>query len=209
MKRLFLILTAYFGIVCCAINVFNCILEVKAQVPTPIKKGANKAAISLNNYEGDKKDPVGKKTNGKRPGKGLVLVPPPPPDAPALLDWSPLGGTGEFSSFLNETELKAKLQHMQSQINDARLKVKESSEQLSSSKDRVEQFNSLYAEGVISRKELDVTKKDVVDQEHLAEEAKNNLADLEIEQSALVRRLNVLKHNGKKRQIKSSKRGKG
>ena len=132
-------------------------------------------------------------------------MPPPPPDQPSLLDLSPMGSMGEFASFLNEGELRTKLQHMQSQINDARLKIKESNDLLVGSREKVEQFTSLYAEGVISRKELDTTKKDAVDQEHFAEEAKNDLADLEIEQTALVRRLNAFKRKGKQHQVKSSK----
>jgi hypothetical protein len=129
--------------------------------------------------------------------KELILVPPPPPGQSSLLDWPGIGDMPDSISYLNTEELNLKLEHVRKQINNAKSQVKDSELQYNESKDKAQSFNGLYSEGVISRKELESTKKEVADKERLADDAKSNLADLEIQESAIVRQLNLRKHKSK------------
>lgn len=137
------------------------------------------------------------KANHANANKELILVPPPPPTQSTLLDWSGIGGIPDSISYLNADELRIKLEHIRKQINNAKLQVNDNELQFNESKDKVERFNSLYTEGVISRKELESAKKEVADRENLADDARNNLADLEIQEGAIVRQLNMRKRNPK------------
>ncbi len=143
----------------------------------------------------------------------FVLVPPPPPTQPSFLDWSNFSGfTAPFDLF-NKIELKQRLAQIQKQIFNAQKNVEENTIQLTEAKDKAEHFDSLYTEGVVSRKELEAAKKSVSDKESSKLEAQGKLADLQIQEKAILRRLTPQKqvvkngkHSDKSKTIKNEQK---
>jgi hypothetical protein len=167
------------------------------QMPAAKAESQVQNATSSNQTNYKPKQKTNPKTNHVNINKSLILVPPPPPTQPSLLDWSGLGDIPDSISYLNADELSAKLAHVQKKINNAKLQVKDSELKFAENKDKVERFNSLFTEGVVSRKELESAKKEVADLEQSADDAKSNLADLEIQEGAIVRQLNLRKRHSK------------
>jgi hypothetical protein len=137
------------------------------------------------------------KQKTKHSNTSLILVPPPPPAQPSLLDWSGFNNISDSIGYLTAGELATKLEHIRKQISNAKLQEKDSEVQLAESKDKASRFDSLFSEGVVSRKELESAKKEVTDMERSNEDAKSNVADLEIQEQAIVRQLNLRKRSSK------------
>jgi len=135
-----------------------------------------------------------KKTNHTNSNQSLILVPPPPPTQPSLLDWSGLGDIPDSISYLNADELNAKLQRLRKRISNAKLQGKENQLKLAESKEKADRFESLYTEGVVSRKELETAHKEAENMQALSDDDKGNIADLEIQEGAIVRQLNLRLH---------------
>jgi len=134
------------------------------------------------------------KTNHISVSKSPILVPPPPPTQPSLLDWSGFGDIPDSLSYLNVNELNAKLEHIRRSINKAEFKAKDNEANLAESKEKAVRFESLYKEGVISRKELESVHNEADAMQTLIEEDKSHIADLEIQETAIVRQLNLRVH---------------
>lgn len=128
--------------------------------------------------------PIGKKSNNN-----FVLVPPPPPEQPSFLDWSNIDGFSTSLDLYSKEELKQKLMQAKKQIINALKRVDENNKQLIEAKDKAENFKSLYTEGVVSHKELEAAEKNITDKESSAQEAQGKLADLQIQEKAILRRL--------------------
>jgi hypothetical protein len=126
-----------------------------------------------------------------------VLVPPPPPDQPSLLEWSASGIIPDSFHLLNEEELKEKLSRMPTDIKAAEANLADCNFEVTESKNKAERFTSLYSEGVVSRKELEVAEKNILQTERVSQEAKGKLEDLKAQENAILRRLNILKRSNK------------
>jgi hypothetical protein len=90
----------------------------------------------------------------------LGLVPPPPPDTPTIF-----AGDGMFpgigaSDFSNPAALAARRKDIASQLVSAKKLLADKEQRTKELKDKVIQFQSLYSEGVISRRELETTQKE-------------------------------------------------
>jgi hypothetical protein len=147
------------------------------------------------------------KTNHTVLSKSPILVPPPPPTQPSLLDWSGFGDIPDSLSYLNVNELNVKLENVRKRINHAKLKAQGNDAHLAESKEKALRFESLYTEGVISRKELESVHNETDDMQTLIDEDKSNVSDLEIQEAAIVRQLNLRMHkkNNTKHRMQSIK----
>lgn len=167
------------------------------------------AASSHDNKNPTKSDSLsGKIEKKKNPSQSLILVPPPPPGQPSFLDWSGAGTMPESFNLLNAEELKQKLVHLQKQIEDSKLSIEENNKQVIDAQDKAQRFISLYSEGVVSRKELETAKKNILEQQKSLQDEKNKLEDLKAQESAILRRLNNLNKNKSHPNKRKSKREK-
>jgi hypothetical protein len=191
MHRLFRRVIIYF----CLFNSLN-FLEGKQNIPAWAaneSKNLSKTEKSIQN----KDLPIDKKKTDKKIQHDPILVPPPPPDQPSLLEWSGGGIIPDSFNLLNEEELKEKLSRIRIEITDAEANLADNKLEITESKNKAERFVSLYSEGVVSRKELELAQKNIVQTERLAQEAKGNLEDLKAQENAILRRLNNLKKSNK------------
>jgi hypothetical protein len=90
----------------------------------------------------------------------LGLVPPPPPDTPTIF-----AGEGMFPGmgaidFNNPAALAARRKDIASQLASAKKLLADKEQRTKELKDKVIQFQSLYSEGVISRRELETAQKE-------------------------------------------------
>ena len=153
----------------------------------------------------DKK--LDKQSRPEKRGKSIVktksirfeLVPPPPPEQPSFLDLSNMPNLSTSFNLFNDAELKQKLNHLKVQIVNAQDALLENNSQLSEAKEESERFNSLFSDGIVSRKELEAKRKSAIHKEHIVLEAKNNLEDLQLQETAILRRLAQSKKGDKSR----------
>lgn len=143
----------------------------------------------------------------KGSNNSFILVPPPPPEQPSLLDWSNLPNLSTSLDIFNKEELKEKLIRVQKQIVHAQTQVEEKNAQLAEAKDKADRFSSLYTEGVVSHKELDAAKKNVGEEESSAQEAQGKLADLQVQERAILRRLTTKGKGDKGKQYTGKSKG--
>ncbi len=89
------------------------------------------------------------------------LVPPPPPIMPGGMDV--LGMYGQPVDYLSMKELEGRKKELSARFNELDSTLKDSEKQIKDRQDRAQLFESLYQEGVVSRKELEVAKKEAGD----------------------------------------------
>jgi hypothetical protein len=211
MLRFFLQVIIYFCSIYCFIilpanqNVWASSINESENSSKAEKSKLNKDSLSTNNLDKTKlnKDvQSNRKKTGQNSNRTPVLVPPPPPEQTSLLDWSNIGNMNESFNFLNEEELKQKLANLQKETINAQLALEETNTEMAEAKDKAERFVSLYSEGVVSRKELEVAKKQVSEKERSSQEKKGEVEDLKAQENAILRRLASLKKNYKGKQFK-------
>ncbi len=214
MNRFFLPVIIYFCAIYCFIfftanqNVWGSTINGNKHPTKSDKSDANKSpqVAKANNAELNKSPETNKKKAAQSVNRNLILVPPPPPEQPSLLDWSNMAGVSESFSLLNEEELKQKLANLQKEIINAQQGLKENTTEVTEAKDKAERFVSLYSEGVVSHKELDMAKKQVSEKERLCQETEGKVQDLKAQENAILRRLASLKKNGKGKQHSNKKK---
>lgn len=107
------------------------------------------------------------------------LVPPPPPDTPSLMiDPSMQSLLGMPLEYLGKESLKDREKEISLQYKDAAAELASRKSQSDEKIERAKDFDALYAEGVVSRRELEQSKRD-------AEDAKSEIARLENKTSEL------------------------
>ncbi len=116
------------------------------------------------------------------------LVPPPPPDTPALIE-APDGLFGSLPSFelMSLDAMKDKQKELTSQLNDAQQELKQRQEDADATKGKAKQFEALYTEGVISKRELEVAQKDATEVDRKIDQAKMRIRTLQ----SLLKNLNT------------------
>jgi len=106
---------------------------------------------------GDKKA----KSDKKPKVREAVLVPPPPPTTPSFLpgQMSDLADIGPLD-YLSKEDLKFKLDNLKKKLAAARQDQKDQEDLTREIKGKAERFDSLFVEGVVSKRELETSKRD-------------------------------------------------
>ncbi len=146
-------------------------LPVKTEKPAPAKAPAQATAAKT---PGKEKPAQTKSKSASRP-RTTMLVPPPPPMTPSILVdpgmQAVLGMTMPVEMLGKET-LKEREKEVAIQHKDAALELEAKQRKLKDKEDRAVNFEELYKEGVVSRRELEAAqaeaKEFVVDVERLA-----------------------------------------
>jgi hypothetical protein len=126
------------------------------------------------------------------------LVPPPPPDTPSLMSGPPYGNL-YLQQFLpvetmSPDALKQHEKDLGNRLQTAKAELKDKEKNLSEKTDRAKQFSSLFDEGVISRRELELSKEELKQSNSEIDTAKNKVSDLQL---AITRVSDKLKALGK------------
>ncbi len=140
------------------------------------------------------------------------LVPPPPPIVPIGMDV--LGMYAQPVDYLSLKDLEARKKELSVRFNELDSIVSDGQRQIKERKERAELFESLYQEGVVSRKELEVAKREAGEIDRDFKFKQDELDSVKISMKAVNNRLAVLKkmeakmHPGKQKQKKAVAAGK-
>jgi hypothetical protein len=120
-----------------------------------------------------------------------ALVPPPPPDTPTLLEMPEDGSIMSFASFqmMSIAGMKDKQKELTAQLADAQADLKEKQNDSDQVKQKATQFDQLYQEGVISKRELESARKDAQDTDNKINRAKLRVTSLQTALDSLNARL--------------------
>ncbi len=141
--------------------------KAKTEVKTEVKnssKSDGKAAVS--------KTATVKSTTKKKTSSAVVLVPPPPPTIPSatslLLDPSALGymSYGMPVELMSKESLKEKEKEISIQYKDALSEFTAKKQKLTDKEERAKNFEGLFAEGVVSRRELETAQQEAQEFSH-------------------------------------------
>lgn len=119
-----------------------------------------------------------------------MLVPPPPPAIPSSGQLTFLSGTPV--EFLSESDLKRHKEQLDVNLSRARRQACEQERLLKEKVQRAELFASLYKEGVVSRRELENSQKEVGRSEGDLTDARLKVTDLERDMQRIDERLKQL-----------------
>ncbi|MBI1271321.1 hypothetical protein GC174_12905 [bacterium] len=131
----------------------------------------------------EKKQTVTKKTGAKSHSRA-TLVPPPPPTMPdmggeMMVPGAFSMGTGAFLDYMSLDDLKLKYEGLKKELDSLELDLADSKLLLSRKEKDCTNFDELFQEGVVSKRELEAThreaerlKRDVEREERKVEEAR-------------------------------------
>lgn len=138
----------------------------------------------------DKKQTVTKKTGAKNHSRA-TLVPPPPPTMPdmggeMMVPGAFSMGTGAFIDYMSLEDLKLKYEGLKKELASLELDLADSKLLLSRKEKDCTNFDALFQEGVVSKRELEAThreaerlKRDVEREERKVEEARRVIGKVE------------------------------
>lgn len=144
-----------------------------------------------------------KKKSEKRKAKEAVLVPPPPPSTPSFLpdQISELGEIGPLD-YLSKDDLKFKLENLNKKLAAAKQDQKDQEEMTKEIKGKAERFDSLFAEGVVSKRELETSKKEAERSERDLERTKIKVAEYQRMAETVQERLTKVEAASKPKAVK-------
>lgn len=119
------------------------------------------------------------------------LVPPPPPIVPIGMD--ALGMYAQPVDYLSLKELEGRKKELTARFNELDSTVTDGERQIRERKERAELFESLYQEGVVSRKELETAKREAGEINRDLKFKQDELESVKISMKAVNNRLAVLK----------------
>lgn len=167
-------------------------LETKTE--STKERTAEKKSKSSEKSVSQKSDSRQKKSSITHKQQSL-LVPPPPPSVPTLNDLGMpgMGNTmvfmGENVDYMPASELRDLKDKTVSEIERSRRSVEELSSSASEKQQRADSFDQLYAEGVVSRKELETSKHESEKTTQDLKEGKQMLSLLEQKLARIEKRL--------------------
>lgn len=148
------------------------------------------------------------KTKSRSSFSHSSFVPPPPPVVPTLSGSSMIPTVvvgGELIEYLNGADLRDLQSKTTRELNKARTNLESQKELLAEKQKRALSFDSLYAEGVVSRRELQNCKKEAAEAESDLEESKILVQELEQKSDRIEARVKTL---AKTKIVTGSKSGK-
>lgn len=144
-----------------------------------------------------------KKSDKARKAREAVLVPPPPPATPSFLpdQLSDLGDIGPLE-FLSKDDLKFKLENLNKKLAAAKADQKDQEELTKEIKGKAERFDSLFAEGVVSKRELESSKKEAERSERDLERTNIKVAEYQRMTETVQERLTKVEAASKPKAVK-------
>jgi hypothetical protein len=144
-----------------------------------------------------------KKTASGKPKKTVSaprlnngLVPPPPPVMPIGMD--ALGMYGAPVDYLSLKELEGRKKELTARFNELNSIVGDGERQIKERKDKAELFESLYQEGVVSRRELEAAKREAGEIDRDLKFKLDEFESVKISMKAVNNRLAMLKKQEEK-----------
>lgn len=123
------------------------------------------------------------------PSKSVRLVPPPPPISPSALDYQLAMPLGLSFDLMSEKDLKEKRINLEKRVEILKAELEDREREVGEKKERALLFESLYKEGVVSRRELEGAGKEASFMERELAANKDELADLTRTLAAVKKRL--------------------
>lgn len=176
-------------------------LEAKTD-SKPADKNANKKPDAEKKAEAQAKP---KRASAAPARLNNGLVPPPPPIVPIGMD--ALGMYGQPVDYLSLKELEGRKKELTARFNELDSIVSDGVRQIRERKEHAAQFESLYEEGVVSRKELENAKREAVEIDRDLKFKQDELESVKISMKAVNNRLAVLKKAEEK--LNASKKNSG
>lgn len=130
-------------------------------------------------------------TVARQPKLNNGLVPPPPPIMPIGMD--ALGMFAQPVDYLSLKELEARKKELAARLNELTSIFNDSERQIKERKERAELFDSLYQEGVVSRKELEIAKREAGEIDRDLKFKQDELESVKSSMRAVNNRLYMLK----------------
>ncbi|MBX9721996.1 MAG: hypothetical protein K2X81_11415 [Candidatus Obscuribacterales bacterium] len=164
---------------------------------TPLDNSSKNSSVAKDK-SAETKHAEEKKTTHKRASSNSLFVPPPPPSVPTMSEMGIPGMStqmifmGENVEYMPAAELKDLKTKTEADLAKQRRLVEEYSESAKDAKQKSESFDQLFAEGVVSRKELETSKKDNEKNIQDLIDAKQTLSMLEQKYVRIEKRLQEL-----------------
>lgn len=132
--------------------------------PMPEEIVKTQAQVESQPKPDSKPKPETKKASKPKPHPKAGFVPPPPPDTPAfLIDSASAGMFGMPVEFLGKEALKEREKELSIQYKDAQSEYDQAKSQTDDKVKRATNFEELYKEGVVSRRELEIAQREARD----------------------------------------------
>ncbi len=168
-------------------------VDVKAKTKLDEKVKANAKEDAKAKSEADAQAKADGKAAKKaaRTGRGASMVPPPPPNTPTMLSDPAMMamGTGLYGmqvEYMSKEALKDRIKEVSIQYKDACVQLAAKKSSQTELQDRAKNFEQLYAEGVVSRRELETTQKEAIGSNDDIARLENNCRELK----SLLERMN-------------------
>jgi hypothetical protein len=145
---------------------------------TPNVKDAATVKTTSGKAVSEKSPEKSVRASKRAPAAGLV--PPPPPDTPTLMGL-PEGDYDSLANleYMSLSAMKERQKELNTQLLDAQEELKSRQRDATELKGKATQFENLYTEGVISKHELEVSKKEASEIDARISRAKMRVEDLQ------------------------------
>jgi hypothetical protein len=184
--------------------------QAQTRTATPKPKAKDAASQRYADLNTDKSDaqkatvaPVNKKV--KRTGT-TMLVPPPPPTIPTYLNVPPNSpfdlGLGFSVPAMSLDDLKFQLKNMEKKLESAKIDERDQKRLMEREQERAKQFDGLFADGIVSRRELETAKEEAERSARKLEQTHISVAEKERLLSQIKERIQTLE--AAKKPMKSS-----
>jgi len=131
-----------------------------------------------------------------------MMIPPPPPHIPLLgghqgeaMEFSTIGVPLDFMARPDLERMKKRLEDSNQQMSK---KAAERTATINECRGRIVQFESLYTEGVVSKKDVKTAKKELQDAEETDNDIDQRLADVKTDLARVGKRLEALERENPK-----------
>lgn len=174
-------------------------VEVK---PTPSVKPAAKSSADAKLSKpvvkptgaASKQASVPRSSNVNRAPGRKVMVPPPPPDIPLIgrsagMEFSTIGVPLDFMAKPDLERMKTRLEQSLTQLTS---RAEERRTTIADLKARLTQFESLYTEGVVSKKDLKGVRKELAEAQETDVDVDQRLSDVKSDLARVCKRLKAL-----------------
>lgn len=143
-----------------------------------------------------------------KPAPRKMMVPPPPPEVSLMgaEDPSQFLTMGVSLQFMGRAELDRMRLDLQKKLSNWQKKADETSSTLALEKTRLQEFDGLFKEGVISKKDLSNLKKEVVASEENLVDVEQTLSQLKTDLSRVEKRLAALDKKNQKPAVETRKK---
>jgi len=122
----------------------------------------------------------------------MPFVPPPPPVTPSFLVGPGMSDMPFSVEYMSKDDLNQKLKEITLDLDDANGQLKDKQNEIADTKDKAKRFVSLYEEGVVSRRELEVAEKEANEADKEIERVKLKVSSLEAQKKSVQNKLSEL-----------------